>query len=237
MKARIGLVVAIALAAGAGAPTATAAPRGGDVEESGGGGKGGGGKKADNAIEVTGIPLFDDVFTKVGPIDRTLSGVEGSLRSAKLHLTDALALEEGTPLRDAIAELHTRAGNKISLAQKGKVPTLSAADGVPSNVQSAVDAVNGLTRDLTSSMDDLAALPKQITALINETKAFPSQLRAEFSKGSSGLLATLFKLPKASSALTHDLGVVTGLPDRTNRVTQRSTEILGVVTSTFGSRR
>jgi hypothetical protein len=194
---------------------------------------GGNKKKSDTAIKDTGIDLFDDVFRKVGPIDRTLSSVEGSLRSAKLNLIGALALEKGTPLKDAVAELENRAGNKISLVKKGSVPTLSVSDGVPSNVKSAVDAVNGLTKDLTSSMDDLKALPAQIDALVNQTKKFPNQLKAEFQKGNDSILALLFQLPKASSALKHNLGIVSDLPGRTTRVTDRSTEILGVVTTTF----
>ena len=228
----LGLAVGFSLLTGS---VASAAPRGEETEQAEG--KGGGKKKKDKGIESTGIASFDRVFEKVGSIDTTLSKVEGSLRSAKLNLSTALALEQGTPLRDALAELQRTAGGKISLVQRGKIPTLSVADGVPSNVRTAVNAVNDLVGNLSGSMDELVALPGQISGLVKETKDFPSQLRAEFSKDSSGLLALLFKLPKVSSALRHNLAVVTGLPDRTVRVTERSTEILGVVTSSFGSKR
>ncbi|MBA2322052.1 MAG: hypothetical protein H0V89_12960 [Deltaproteobacteria bacterium] len=196
-----------------------------------------GAKKNEDAIETTGIAMFDTVFAKVGPIDRTLSGVEGSLRTARTNLTSALDLQKGTPLKDALAELEREAGNQITLASRGNVPTLTAQDAMPSNVQSAIGAVNALTANLTSSLDDLQALPAQVDALITQTRRFPNQLRAEFAKGGTSLLDTLFAIPKASSALNHNLGIVTGLPDRTLSVTDRTTDILGVVSSTFSSRR
>ncbi len=192
------------------------------------------GKKGKAKIEKTGIASIDAVFTQVGAIDSTLAGVETSLRAGKVNLNTALALEKGTPIEDAIASLQQVAGNKLSVVTKGKVPQLSVTDAVPANVQQAVDGLNGLLTNLTSSIDDLAALPAQVQALVNESKSLPKKLSNEFQ---GDLLGSLFAMPKALSALNADMAILTGLPARVTSVTSRSTEIIGLVSSTFAPAR
>jgi hypothetical protein len=193
-------------------------------------GKKKGGKNKNAEVQVTGIDSFDSVFAQVAPIDATLDSVDVSLRSTKLDLISALGLEKGTPLKDALASLQQTAGNKVNLVMKGTVPSLAVTDAVPANVQSAVDAVNSMTSTLVGSLDDLEALPSQVSALISQTAGFPGQLKSELT---SGGLSELSKLPKATTALTADLDLVTGLPDRVSAVTNRTTEILSVVQSSF----
>lgn len=199
-----------------------------------GGGKKGKGKKKDGGVQKTGIASIDQVMTRLEAVDDTLSSVETSLRSGKNNLNTALQLEKGTPLKDAIADLQRQAGNKLALVQKGKVPQLAVTDAVPANVQQAVDGLNGLLSDLTSSLDDLQALPSQVSALVNESKGLPMKLKDDFD---GDLLATLFALPKATSALNSDLDLITGLPDRVTSVTSRTTEILSLVSSSFAPKR
>lgn len=195
------------------------------------------GKKAKSGrskIEKTGIASIDSVFTQVAAIDSTLAGVESSLRSGKVNLNTALALEKGTPIEDAIASLQKTAGNKLTVVQKGKMPQLAVTDAVPANVQQAVDGLNGLLNDLTSSVDDLRAMPAQVQALVNESKSLPKKLQNEFQ---GDLLGSLFAMPKAMSALNTDIAILTGLPARVTSVTSRSTEIIGLVSSTFAPSR
>jgi hypothetical protein len=185
-------------------------------------------------IEPTGIQSFDRVFDRVDEIDSLLSHADAQLRTGKRNLNSALELKKGTPVADGIAELQRRAEGKLGIAMDGAVPKLTATDAVPTNVQSAVDAVNGLTSNLTASLADLQGLAPQIEGLVKDTQKLPNRLKDEFTKtNGAGLLDLLFKLPKTTKALTHDLEVTAGLTGRTTSLTGRITDILGVVQSEF----
>src|SRR5688572_2378284 len=163
------LFVAMAIAGGA------------DAKE----GKNNGNKgKNQTRVERTGIAAFDDVFERVGEIDRRLDRADGQLRDGKTNLNTALGLKQGTPISDGLAELQRRAGNKLDLSiGNHAIPKLSASDAVPSDVQSAIDAVNGMTTNFSGSIEDLAALAPEIDKLVKQSAKIPSRLKDEFLKG------------------------------------------------------
>ena len=188
-------------------------------------------KKEDEGIELTGIAAFDQVFARVGEIDQRLAASELELRTGKGNLNEALDLKRGTPITNGIAELQNRAGNKLSVAvNKQAVPKLTADDAVPSDVRSAMDAVNAMTGNFSTSLTELHALGPEIDGLVKEAKKMPSRLKDEFD---GGALDKLFTLPKVSKALTHDIGITTGLADRTESLTTRMTEVMTVVRTEF----
>jgi hypothetical protein len=208
----------------------------GDAVAAGGGKHDRDGKKGrkQDGIELTGIQSFDRVFTRVGEIDRLLSNAEAELRTGKRNLNTALELKKGTPLSDGIAELQDRAGGKLGLAMDGRIPKLETTDAVPSNVQSAVDAVNGLTGNLTTSIADMQSLAPEIERLVKDAQKLPTRLKDEFTRtNGAGLVDMLFKLPKTSKALAHDIEITAGLADRTSSLTSRMTDILGVLQHEF----
>lgn len=190
--------------------------------------------KKHTGIEATGIQSIDRVFDRVGEIDRLLADAESELRTGKRNLNTALELKKGTPISDGLAELQDRAEGKLGLAMDGSIPKLRTTDAVPSNVQSAVDAVNGLTANLTTSVADVQALAPEMQRLVKDAQKLPNRLREEFTKtNGAGLIDMLFKLPKASKALTQNIQVTAGLPDRSTALAARMTDILGVLQDEF----
>lgn len=191
-------------------------------------------KKKDEGIQETGIESFDAVFLRVDEIDGHLVSADQQLRTGKRNLNTALELKKGTPISDGLAELQARAGDQLQLTLNEKaVPQLTVKDAVPTNVQSAVDAVNGLTLNMSTSLTDLTALQPEIEGLVGEVTAMPARLKDEFSGGSSNIVQQLVSLPKASKALTHDIDFTLGLADRTTSLTTRMTDLMSVVTTTF----
>lgn len=186
-------------------------------------------------IVPTGITSFDPVFTRVGEIDGQIGKSEAQLRSAKANLNTALGLKQGTPITDGINELKARAGTKLGVAVNNQaVPKLTVNDAVPTNIQSAVDAVNGMTVNFSTSLVELQGLVPEITKLLGDTKSMPSRLKDEFaSQGSTGLIDKLVALPKTTKALNHDLAVTKGLSTRTTSLTTRMTDILSLVQTSF----
>ncbi|MCB9685759.1 MAG: hypothetical protein H6735_12025 [Alphaproteobacteria bacterium] len=191
-------------------------------------------KKTDTGVQETGIEAFDAVFARVGEIDAQLTSTESELRTGKRNLNTALDLQRGTPLTDGIAELQKRAEGKLQVTMaKGNVPKLSATDAIPSNVQSAVDAVNALSLNMTTSLTDMESLVPEIQGLIDEAGQMPDRLKDEFSGGTANIVDQLFKLPKTTKALKADIDLTLGLDDRAMSLTNRMTDLLDLVTTEF----
>ncbi|MEQ1504650.1 MAG: hypothetical protein ABMB14_20590 [Myxococcota bacterium] len=186
-------------------------------------------------ILPTGIESFDSVFGRVGEIDKSLTKSDNQLKSAKTNLNTALGLKKGTPVTDGLAELQKRGEGKLSVAvDKQAVPKLTVTDAVPSNVQSAVDAVNVMTVNFSSSLTELTALKPEIDGLVKQTSKMPMRLKDEFSEGGASIIDTLIDLPKTSKALSHNVSLTAGMPERAANLTTRFTEILSVVSTDFG---
>lgn len=191
--------------------------------------------KKDTTIVMTGIEAFDEVFVHVQEIDARLNSAESALHTARTSLNSALDLKRGTPLKTAITELKERGQGQLGLAIDNKaVPKLTVSDAVPTNVQSAVDAVNLLTSSLATSITDLATLPGEVSQVVKQSKSMPARLKDEFKNtDGAGLASMLFSFPKTSKALTGNLKVTSALPSRSERVVGRMNDIMGVVKTEF----
>jgi hypothetical protein len=85
------------------------------------------------------------------------------------------------------------------------------------------------------SIQQLTDLAPEMQQLVKQTSKMPGRLVDEFSKsGGGGLFDKLFKLPKISKALTQDVQLTAGLPDRANGIQSKMTDIAGSVSSSFG---
>ena len=75
------------------------------------------GKAEAPTIEMTGLKSFDKVFTEFQDIDTKIANAEKAMKVAKRKLNEALELEKGTPLKDGIADLKTKAFNGKTAAR------------------------------------------------------------------------------------------------------------------------
>ena len=188
-------------------------------------------KEKDEGIMEVGIVTFDRVFADVAKIDTKLTNTQAWLATARTNLNTSMGLKEGTTIRNGIAELKARAGDKVALVTKGNVPTLEAKEAVPTDVQKGIDAVNSLSTNLTKSIAELASIPADARALVTKTKTFPADLQKELKEGS--LIDKLVAGPKAVKATTHNLGVTKELVPKSDRVVKRMNDINGVLVSEF----
>ena len=195
------------------------------------------GNKGDEGIIPTGIVAFDRVFDRVGAIDRRLKKSERQLRQGKKNFNTALGLPKKTPIATGIAELKQRGASKLKLAANGKVPQLTYADGVPTDVRNAAEAANAMVGNFSTTIAELAGIAPEIVGIVAEVRNFPANLQREFAAGHAGLFKKLFGLPKAAKALAHDLKVTKDLPVRAANVTRRMTEVVGAVAQSFGGKK
>jgi len=187
------------------------------------------GKAEAPTIEMTGLKSFDKVFTEFQDIDTKIGNAEKAMKVAKRKLNEALELEKGTPLKDGIADLKTKADGKVKVAMKGKQPTLEASDAVPENVSNAIEAVNDMTEQLTVSIEELASVPEDLKRLSEASADFPSSLKDELSK--SG--AKLTEAPKILKTLKGNVAATTQLPERSGKVATRAGNMVKMVADTF----
>jgi hypothetical protein len=190
--------------------------------------------KEEEGIIPTGIASFDRVFNRVDAIDGRLTRSERQVRTSKTNLNTALDLKRNAPMSTAVTQLRNQAEGKVQLAVDDKaVPKLQVTDAVPRNVQNAVDALNAMTTNFSTTLEELTGLAPEIDKLVKDTRKMPANLKDEFAKGNEGLLDQLLKLPKASKALTHDIGVTKGLTGRTTSLTREMNQVLGLVSTEF----
>jgi hypothetical protein len=178
-------------------------------------------------IEMTGFASFDEVFTKVAAIDEQLSTARKMLTTANNDLNTALELEKGTPLKDGLADLRSKADGKLAVAMEGTVPKLSATDAVPANVQAAIDAVNGMVAGITGSIEALTAIPAEAAALATETAAFPARIKEEAT--AAGLKPT--EIPGKLAIVKKDVEITAGLPEKATQIVERMTTLVTTVSA------
>lgn len=185
------------------------------------------GGKAEEAptVEMTGLASFDEVFTRVAEIDAKLTTARRMLTGATHDLNTALALEKGTPLQDALADLKTKADGKIAVAMTGTVPKIEVTDAVPENVQTAIDAVNRMVDGITGSIEELGAIPAEAAELVTACSEFPKTFKAEAT--SAGIKAT--EIPKKLAIVKKDVEIAVALPDKATAVVERMTNLLTTV--------
>jgi DNA repair ATPase RecN len=146
----------------------------------------------DIVMEETGSEKLDAVFKKSeGPLE-TIATVNKDVKAVNTNLLAALELQDGTPFADALADLQSKAEGKINVAfEDNKMPTFKAEEGVPDNVNKAVESLNASFGKLGDAGDKLTAAGEQLgeaAAEAAELISTPKEL---------GLKAT--KIPKAIS--------------------------------------
>ena len=180
-------------------------------------------------MKPTGVPDVDAVFTKADVPLQTLRTVRGHLTEMRVQVTTALGLADGTPLKDALADLDQKAGDTIMLAlDTGGLPQLKASDAVPANIQSAVDAVNAGMTEIHASGHALTEAPAQL----QEVAVAASSINSD-SVTKSGLSATA--IPKAVKAVDHNKKVLSSAVDEAKAMTTELDELRSAVQALFKS--
>ncbi len=100
----------------------------------------------------------DEVFMAAKEIHDSLNDIQTNLKDGTTELSNALELAEGTPFADALADLQTKAGDKLTVALDGGKPTFSLADDAPENVKTAVDSLNNFVDYHMTALDEAKAL-------------------------------------------------------------------------------
>lgn len=138
----------------------------------------------------TGSAPLDSIFKKSeGPIE-IVATIRDDVRNINTKLVESLGLTQGTPFKDALTDLQTKAEDKINLSfEENKWPTLKASEGCPENVKASLNTLNTSLVDLNSAESKLQDAGKQLGVIAEEA----SDLAAEPKK--LGLKAT--KVPKA----------------------------------------
>ena len=146
----------------------------------------------DIVMEETGSAKLDAVFKKSeGPLE-TIATVRADVKAVNTNLVSALGISEGTPFADALADLQSKAEGKINVAfEDNKLPTFKAEEGVPDNVNKAVESLNASFGKLGDAGDKLMKAGEQLGEAATEAAELigtPKEL---------GLKAT--QIPKALS--------------------------------------
>lgn len=114
-------------------------------------------------IGLTNIADIDAIFQKaIDPLNN-LRDTRNALNSLNANFTKALGLADGTPFKDAIADLKTKANGAVTMAMDEKgMPKLTPSDAAPQNVTDAVNALNQGLSDVMTAVEKLTELPTQM---------------------------------------------------------------------------
>ncbi len=100
----------------------------------------------------------DEIFMAAKEIHDSLNTIQTNLAEGTAELNSALGLTEGTPLADALADLQSKAGDKLTVALEGTMPKFSLADGAPENVTNAVNSLNSFVDYHVKAIDEAKAM-------------------------------------------------------------------------------
>jgi phage-related protein len=146
----------------------------------------------DIVMEETGSASLDSVFKKSESPLETVATVNADVKAVNTGLVDALGLSQGTPFKDALTDLQTKAEGKINVAfEDNKMPTFKAEEGVPDNVNAAIDALNMSFGKLGDAGDKLTKAGEELVTVATEAGDLVSKPKE------LGLKAT--QIPKATS--------------------------------------
>lgn len=192
------------------------------------------GKKKSNKIpeiQKTGISEFDPTFMDVKSIHDDLDTIRSALKSGNQNLATALDMPRETSLDESLAELKKRANNKINYTlENGAWPKLKATDAVPSDVQAGIDAVNNLVDSIKTSSETLAAMPAKAKELGITAAAFPADLNMDLLTKNN---LTVDKLPTIAKKLKNNAKAIKATPERIERVTDQTVNMVTKVTAAF----
>jgi hypothetical protein len=183
-------------------------------------------------IETTGVATFDNVFAKAGSMLKSIVDARTNIDTANKNVDTALGLKEGTPLKDALADLKTKAAGKIKVAMNGTTPKLEPTDAVPENVKKGIDAVNGLMDATSSATTSMTQVAKDSPALVTECSAFADVGKVTSEIKAAGISSPL-DLAKILKKVAGDVKVVQSMPGEAKKVVDGGVETFNIVKSAF----
>ena len=176
-------------------------------------------------MKTIGIADVDNVFVQANDPLKSINDAKAKLDSLNSNLASALALPAGTPFADALNDLKTKGEGKIKMAvdEKG-MPKLSAADAVPANVQSAIDAVNGGVTDLQAAVALLSAVPDQCKQVADAAAGIqPASLTG----------ASPTQIPKMMKTVQGNIKTLGLVPDQVKSLVDSAASVVSTLQSTF----
>ena len=154
----------------------------------------------------------DSVFMPAKEINDTLNSIQTNLQSGNDSLTSTLGLTQGTPLADALADLKTKAGDKLKVAMNGSKPTLSLADDAPDNVKAAVDSANQFVQIHVDAIEQAQGLVPQAQQVATAAGSLnPTDLVKE-------VATNPMQIPKITKDISSDIKAVTQTPQRIQNI-------------------
>lgn len=179
-------------------------------------------------IQMTGLAEFDGVLGQAKAIQDKIKTQTTTLTTARANVNTAIGVATDAPFKTAVDDLKAKASGKISVAMEGTMPKLKAADGMPDNVQSGLDAVNGLIDAGGATIETCAGLSKDIQGLISQAQAFPGQL--------PGLLkANPLDIPKKTKILGDDIKIMGDTPKMIDALVKEAEGVFNDVKAVFGA--
>ena len=150
----------------------------------------------------------DEVFMAAKSIHDTLNGIQTKLTEGNNELVSALGLTAGTPFADALADLKAKAGDNLSVAMNGAVPSLTVADAAPENVKSAVASVNNFVTYHVQAIDEAKSLVTQAQEVAAKAQSLdPMSLAKE-------VASNPMDIPKVAKTITNNIKAVGQTPKR-----------------------
>ena len=190
------------------------------------------GASAEFDVKMLGIDSIDEVLKQIKKIDNLVDEAAMGRTQGRAAINTALGLKEGTPLKEAIAELEAKAKGHLKVVSKGGKLALEADDAVPTDVKTAVEAINTAMDSYAASIKSLSALPKEIVAVQKKTKGLSKKLKVELTDPKN-----LVKVPEVLGNLKgfkNDLKIMADLPGRTKDVTKGLNKDMTLMVTTFG---
>ncbi|MEZ4322825.1 MAG: hypothetical protein R3F61_35485 [Myxococcota bacterium] len=186
------------------------------------------GEALDIVMEETGSASLDAVFKKSESPLETVATVNADVKAVNTGLVDALGLSQGTPFKDALADLQSKAEGKINVAfEDNKMPTFKAEEGVPDNVNAAIDSLNMSFGKLGDAGDKLTKAGEELVTVATEAGDLVSKPK------DLGLKAT--QIPKATSMANKNIKKLKTGADVTKSLVTEVTTLATDVKSVFAA--
>ena len=189
---------------------------------------------ARDTIQTLNIASLDDVFSDAASIDTTLTSAQKQRKKARRNVNEILGLDPKTSFSDSLTELKSRGEGKIQVVMNGSTPTLSASDAVPSDVQSAIDAVNTAVSSYSTMLTDLRDVPTESKQIARKTKKLKvSDLRSEMGPFAISEISTRIQQVRTFKT---NLEVTASLPKKANTLVQNLGSDVQAVRDVFPTR-
>jgi hypothetical protein len=183
-------------------------------------------------IQKTGIKSIDEVLAEAAKLDNRLDKAEAGRKDAKVNIATSMSLAKTATLGDMATELKTRAGGKVKMAtDSGGKPKLEATEAVPTDVQTAIDAVNAALDGYMTAITEVAGLPKDAASLVKKSKKLPKKFKNELKNTN---LSELPDVVKDLKAIKQDAKIIAELPGRSTEMSKLLVKDVKTMTKAFG---